>query len=108
MPNIPRIKRPHTLLEIDWLWDRRTWIMYLTVNGLRQEWKKLVQIRPNDQFYGLLYKHVRAYVQENVEPPDDIAGAILNIADDLMAGRDVTIRAGDYIAIQNHLRNIKQ
>ena len=44
-------------------------------------------------------------MQEGVTPPEDIASAIMNIADDLMSGRDITLRAGDYIAIQNHVRN---
>jgi hypothetical protein len=40
-------------------------------------------------------------------PPEAIAPAILNMADDVMAGRQVSLRAGDYIAIQNFARSSK-
>ena len=30
--------------------------------------------------------------------------AILNLADDLMAGRSATLRAGDYVMLQNFAR----
>jgi len=37
-------------------------------------------------------------------PPPEIATAILNMADDFMAGRQVAMRSGDYLAIQNFIR----
>jgi hypothetical protein len=51
MPDIEKLTRAkYALLEIPWLWDRRTWIMYLIVNGLKQDWRKLIQIRPDNQW----------------------------------------------------------
>ena len=37
-------------------------------------------------------------------PPEAIAPAVMNVADDVLAGRDVQLRAGDYIALQNFIR----
>ena len=38
------------------------------------------------------------------EPPSEIAGAIKNFSDDIACGREVVVRAGDYIAIHNFMR----
>lgn len=92
------IKRKHIL-------DRRTWVYYLIIN----EWanKHLadqIQAEPDDRFFEVLNEHVEAYVNANAEPPAEIAGAVMNVADDYMAGREVVLRAGDYIAVQNFMR----
>ena len=94
-------------LEIEWIRDRRTWIMYLIVNGVREEWAKLARIRPDEGFYKVLSEHVGAYVHEGVMPPEEIAPTVLNVGDDLMSGREVTLKAGDYIAVQNFIRKSK-
>jgi hypothetical protein len=44
--------------------------------------------------------HVSAYLEKGTMPPAAIIGPILNIAEDIAAGREVTLRAGDYIALQ--------
>jgi len=88
----------------DWIWDRRTWIMYVTLNDVTKEWAELARIPPDKGFFKVVSQHVSAYVGKGVMPPDDIASAILNVADDLMSGREATLRAGDYITIQNHIR----
>jgi methenyltetrahydromethanopterin cyclohydrolase len=62
------------------------------------------QARVEKLFEELTYKYVRAYMEDGKMPPDEIAPAILNMADDYMSGRQVAIRAGDYIALQNFIR----
>ncbi len=52
----------------------------------------------------VIESHVRAYIEKGTMPPEGIAAPILNIAEDVAAGRQVTIRAGDYIALQNFAR----
>jgi len=37
-------------------------------------------------------------------PPEEIAGPILNLADDFMNGREMTLKTGDYIALHNFMR----
>jgi hypothetical protein len=49
---------------------------------------------------GLVY----AYIKENKKPPAAISQTVLNVSEDLAAGRQVQLRAGDYIAIQNYMR----
>jgi hypothetical protein len=55
-------------------------------------------------FEELTYRYVKAYMEDGKMPPDEIAPAILNMADDYMSGRQVAVRAGDYIALQNFMR----
>jgi hypothetical protein len=67
---------------------------------------KVIQAKPEERFYKVVADHVQAYVEEGVMPPEEIATAILNVADDYMAGRPMNLRAGDYIAIQNYVRRM--
>jgi hypothetical protein len=83
--------------------DRRTWVMYLIIPDMVKFGDK-VMVQPDDNFYKTVDEHMEAYVNKGVMPPADIASAILNMSDDYLAGREITIRAGDYIAIQNHMR----
>ncbi len=86
-------------------WSR---FAYLIINGiLWKEASELVQIKPDRKFDKVVTDHLRAYVDNGVQPPVEIAPAILNLADDFMAGNQITIRAGDYISIQNFIRGMK-
>ncbi|MFB0546563.1 MAG: hypothetical protein ACETWB_06605 [Anaerolineae bacterium] len=91
----------------EWILERWILVAYLIINWRAKELAERIQVRPGKEFYGVVAEHLRAYVQEGVMPPDDIAPAILNLADDYMAGRPMNLRAGDYIAIQNHIRRAR-
>jgi hypothetical protein len=49
---------------------------------------------------GLVY----GYLYEDKLPPQEIQQTVLNVSEDLLAGREVQLRAGDYIAVQKFLR----
>jgi len=101
------IRRP-VFIQRESLLDRRIWVYYLIiVDHAAQKFGELLQARPDERFYGTFSKHVEAYVKEGKAPPKAIEGAVLNAADDYLAGRDVTLRAGDYIAVQNFIRGAK-
>jgi hypothetical protein len=51
--------------------------------------------------------HVYAYMYENKRPPAEIEQTVLNVSEDLSAGRAVQLRAGDYIAAQKFFRSAK-
>lgn len=59
------------------------------------------------QFNNVIQAHVSAYMEKGTMPPAAIVGPILNIAEDIAAGRQVTLRAGDYIALHNFARSQK-
>ena len=92
----------------EWLLERWILVAYLIINWNVKEVVEGVQIRPDKRFYTALARHVTAYVQEGVMPPAEIATAVLNLADDMMANRPMNLRAGDYIAIQNFVRGRKE
>ena len=87
-----------------WVFRRKTEVMYLVLgpDGL-PKFKDLLEIGITDQLMAVVSKHVNAYIKEGTLPPKDIASPILNMADDLLAGRALTIRTGDYIALQQHV-----
>ena len=83
------------------IWKRKWWVMYLVVvdkAGL------LDQVTIDERFEKVLFQQVSAYLEKGEMPPAEIAPAVLNMADDHLAGRQVVLRAGDYIAVQNFLR----
>jgi len=96
--------RPELRLVSDWVLERWIVVAYLIINWRVKDLVERIRIRPDKEFYTVVYRHLQAYVNEGVMPPDDIAPAILNLADDYMAGNHLNLRAGDYIAIQNHIR----
>ncbi len=95
-PNIPWWQRFAYLYPIPYL-EQREW-QDSFVKALRGEDKA---------FNTLVETSVKAYVEHHTEPPAAIRGPILNIAEDVMAGRQVTIRAGDYITLQTYLKGNK-
>ena len=58
-------------------------------------------------FNTLVETHLSAYLEKGTMPPAAISGAIMNIAEDVVAGRTPTLRAGDYIALQTYRRTAK-
>ena len=89
------------------IWNRKWILMYLVIpDDVFQK----NQITPNvtPEFEAATFKYAKAYIEKGEMPPADIAPAILNMADDFIAGRQISVRAGDYIAVHNHLRGAKK
>ena len=92
-------------LRIETIEDRRIWQYYLIIPDLMVErLSELLEVVPDERFYKVLNEHVHAYIREGVMPPEQIMSTVMNVADDVMAGRDPVLRAGDYIAMQNYAR----
>ncbi|MCE8425430.1 MAG: hypothetical protein J5U17_06590 [Candidatus Methanoperedens sp.] len=91
-----------------WILERKIILLYLVINeDFGKEFSEMVEMAPEKKFYELVAKHVNAYLQEGMMPPTEIAPAIMNLIDDYKAGRSMTLRAGDYISLQNYLRKGK-
>ena len=89
--------------RVEWVprWVR---VAYLIIGPeIEERWSELASVRPTEAFQQFVNGQVSALVNEGTAPPDEIAPAILNLADDMLAGQPMTLRAGDYIAIQNYL-----
>jgi hypothetical protein len=101
---------PRKIAKIKWtelesILDRRIIIYYLIiVDRLADRFHDLIDARPDARFFQELNQHVHAYLDEGKAPPDAIASAVMNVADDVLAERDVQLKAGDYIALQNFMR----
>jgi hypothetical protein len=85
--------------------DRIDWVKYKTI----PDWhgrviNNVVVSDLGKQFAEVAVEHVNAYIFDKKEPPAEIAGAIINIADDVLNGREPILRAGDYIALQNYTK----
>lgn len=88
----------------EWMIPRWWLVAYKIPPMLRDDLLEMVRVPLDEQFEGLVSKWVTAVVREGATPPADIAPAIYNLANDLLSGRELMIRTGDYIAIQQHLR----
>ncbi|MGD0278128.1 MAG: hypothetical protein ABSC11_02350 [Smithella sp.] len=60
-----------------------------------------------DAFQRFVQESVHSYVQGDKLDPA-IQTSIMNIADDVLAGREATIRAGDYIALMGYAKKNKK
>jgi len=87
-----------------WVLERWILVAYLIINWDMKKLGDMVKAKPQKDFFEVVAQHMTAYLKDGTMPPADIAPAILNLADDHLAGRPISLRAGDYIAIQNHIR----
>ena len=85
--------------------DRRIWVYYLIIlERAADHLRELIEVEPDKRFFKVLGRHVEKYLESGQMPPEAIAPVVMNIADDYLAGRDVVLRAGDYIQLQNFVR----
>lgn len=93
-----------------WLLERKIICFYLIITNRgweKEQFGEVLERAPDKQFYELISKHMNAYLQKGEMPPVEIAPAIMNLIDDQTAGRTMTLRAGDYISLQNYARKAK-
>ena len=85
--------------------DRKDWVKYKTIpNWHGRVIGEILVTEPTKAFIDTVEKYVNAYIFNKKAPPTQIASAIMNIADDVLSNREPVVRAGDYIAIQNFIR----
>jgi hypothetical protein len=83
-------------------------IMYLIViDKALMKYREFLKVRPTEKFFDTVHGLVMDYVSAGKEPPMQIRSTVMNIADDMMGGREVTLRAGDYIALMEYSRGKK-
>lgn len=85
---------------------KRHWCLasYLILNIHFKDWVELADKELPANFAKEMAKHVYAYIYEDVKPPAAIEQTVMNVAEDMMVGRVVQLRAGDYIAAQKFFR----
>jgi hypothetical protein len=85
----------------------RNWCLasYLILNLDIRELQELVEKELPQEFAKQMAGFVHAYMYESKMPPAEIAQTVLNVAEDMAAGRQVQLRAGDYIAAQRYFRS---
>lgn len=77
---------------------------YLILNNNFEDQVRWAELEVTEKFIKALAQHVYAYVYEDKAPPAEIEQTVLNVAEDLAAGRQVILRAGDYISVQKFIR----
>ena len=103
---------PRKIAKIKWfelesILDRRIWVYYLIIlDRLKDRFKDVIEARPDARFFEELNRHVEAFVNDGKAPPEAIASAVMNVADDVLAGREVQLKAGDYIALQGYFKKV--
>jgi len=79
-------------------------VSYLIVNHQFGDYVDLADRELPATFAKEMARHVYGYLYEAKKPPAQIEQTVLNVAEDLAAGRAVQLRAGDYIAAQRFFR----
>ncbi len=88
----------------DWVTERWCVICYLIINWDIRQLVEQVKVKPDRNFFKAVGHYLYRYTYKNEMPPEAIAPAIMNIAEDFMSGNPVKFRAGDYISLQNFVR----
>ncbi len=81
---------------------------YLILNVHFGDLVELAEKELPESFVKEMARHVYGYLYENKLPPAEIQQTVLNVSEDLMAGRAVQMRAGDYIAAQKFFRGARE
>ncbi len=89
-----------------WILERKIRVLYLVIDDWLHT-DEVFQRAPDKEFYEFVAKNMNAYLHDGKMPPAEIAPAIMNLIDDQKSGRDLALRAGDYIALQNYMRKGK-
>ena len=85
--------------------DRKDWVKYLVIPDWHvKQVGDVIDRAPSVEFDKFVETHVQAYL-DGKAPPAAIQSAVMNIADDYVSGRDIILRAGDYVALQNQFRS---
>ena len=83
-------------------------VMYLQViDRAISDYADLLRTKPTEAFFSWLEKEVDGYIAGAKVPSPEIATSIMNIADDIGAGREVSLRAGDAISLLGYARKQK-
>ncbi|HTP36674.1 MAG TPA: hypothetical protein VMJ75_31075 [Candidatus Acidoferrales bacterium] len=106
MPDILQLHYKILALKNEPWWWR---VAYLIIDIFRQHPElengfDRVAVGKDDGFNKFVTAQVQQYMEKGVAPAAGIAGAVINIAEDVAAGRQPTMRAGDYIALQTAYR----
>jgi hypothetical protein len=90
--------------------DRRDWVKYLTLSEfqtkiIEKSHPEILETVPSEHFIEFIQKEIGQYLSgEKIDK--GIQSAIMNCADMHASGEQITLRAGDYIALQMHHRNM--
>ena len=109
MPPKPQITNFRmTLRGLKYLIEKN-WCLasYLIINYDIREIVELADRELPANFSKELANYVYGYMYEDKMPPAEIATTVLNVAEDLIAGREVIFRAGDYINTQKFMMGKK-
>lgn len=90
----------------EWIVKRWCIVCYLIINWRIKDLVEQIQFEPGEGFHKVVAEHLYEYVYNDVMPPDAIAPAIMNVAEDFISGNPVQFRAGDYIMVQNYVREM--
>ena len=102
------MERPFRLAIPEVIVKRWCVACYLIINWRIKDLVERVQVEPSRDFYRVTGEFLYEYAHNDKMPPAEIAPAIMNLAEDYLAGRPVQFRPGDYIMIQNYVRKNKE
>jgi len=88
----------------EWILERKMLYFYLIPPDPWGKLREAIELPVDERFVQVATSYMNAFVEKGEMPPEQIAPVIFNMLDDYAAGRPVTVRTGDYIAMQGYLR----
>jgi hypothetical protein len=89
--------------------DRSDWVKYLTLSKfqidiLKKKNPEILETNPTVDFMQFVEEEIQSYLDGRA-PAKEIVSAVMNCADMYVCGEPMSLRAGDYINLQNYHRN---
>jgi hypothetical protein len=100
----PKLVNTRVWVEIPKI-PKKDWVKYLVlIDWHYDKLGDILKIQPSEKFNEFVMISLQGYMDGSKLPSAAILPAIMNLAEDNLAGRDMTIRAGDYISLQKEFR----
>jgi hypothetical protein len=100
----PRVINTRVWVEIPKI-PKKDWVKYLVlIDWHHDKLGDIVKGQPSEKFNEFVMATLQAYLDQSKMPSAAIMPAIMNLAEDQLAGREMTLRAGDYVALQQEFR----
>ena len=94
---IPPIRIPTSVVRMKF--DPGVLMYLVLIDRHFQKYKDFFKVRPTEKFNEMVQELVVSHLADEKTFEGPVFNALANISDDMLAGREMVLRAGDYIAL---------
>jgi hypothetical protein len=86
---------------------KKEWVRYLVlIDWHHEKLGDIIKAQPSEKFNEFVMTTLQGYLEGKM-PSAAITPAIMNLAEDHIAGREMILRAGDYLSLQKEFKTAR-